>query len=120
MRSFLDDFELDINAYNVNNVDNDQGDPVIVHLHCLCDFSLLRYEEDDPSVACSFRQYATILLIGSPSVLCLVLFILGYFINMHYGHIASDKGACICERSLLSFIIRVLILHTKRTFHSAK
>ena len=45
------------------------------------------------------------------------LFILGYFINMHYGHIASDKGASICERSLLSFVIRVLILHTKRTFH---
>ena len=43
---------------------------VIVHLRCLCDFSLLRYEEDDPSAACSFRQYAVILLIGSPSVLC--------------------------------------------------
>ena len=38
---------------------------------------------------------------------------------MHYGHIASDKGASICERSLLSFVIRVLILHTKTTFHSA-
>ena len=38
---------------------------------------------------------------------------------MHYGHIAFDKGASICERSLLSFVIRVLILHTKRTFHSA-
>ena len=38
---------------------------------------------------------------------------------MHYGHIASDKGASICERNLLSFVIRVLILHTKRTFHSA-
>ena len=38
---------------------------------------------------------------------------------MHYGHIASDKGASICERSLLSFVIRVLILHTKRTFHLA-
>ena len=38
---------------------------------------------------------------------------------MHYGHIVSDKGASICERSLLSFIIQVLILHTKRTFHSA-
>ena len=37
---------------------------------------------------------------------------------MHYGHIASDKGASICERSL-SFVTRVLILHTKRTFHSA-
>ena len=34
--------------YNVNNVDSDHGDPVIVHLRCLCDFSLLRYEEDDP------------------------------------------------------------------------
>ena len=39
---------------------------------------------------------------------------------MHYSHIASDKGASICERSLLSFVIRVLILHTKRTFQSAK
>ena len=38
---------------------------------------------------------------------------------MHYGHIASDKGASICERSLLSFIIRVLILHKKTAFHSA-
>ena len=38
---------------------------------------------------------------------------------MHYGHIVSDKGASICERSLLSFVIPVLILHTKRTFHSA-
>ena len=38
---------------------------------------------------------------------------------MHYGHIASDKGASICERSLLSFVIRVLILHTKIAFHSA-
>ena len=40
------------------------------------------------------------------------LFILEYFINMHYGHIASDKGASICEKSELSFVIRVLILHT--------
>ena len=38
---------------------------------------------------------------------------------MHYGHIASDKGASICERSLIYFVIRVLILHMKRTFHSA-
>ena len=38
---------------------------------------------------------------------------------MRYGHIASDKGASICERSVLSFVIRMLILHTKRTFHSA-
>ena len=47
------------------------------------------------------------------------LFIFGYFINMHYGHIASDKGASIWERSLLPFVIRMLILHTKRTFYSA-
>ena len=26
---------------------------------------------------------------------------------MHYGHIASDKVASICERSLLSFVISV-------------
>ena len=37
---------------------------------------------------------------------------------MYYGHIASDKGASICERSLLSFVIRVFILYTKRTFQS--
>ena len=47
------------------------------------------------------------------------LFILGYFINinMDYGHIASDKGASICERSVLSFDIQVLIFNRKRTFH---
>ena len=39
---------------------------------------------------------------------------LGYFINMHYGHIASDKGASICEMSVLSFVIRVLILHIRK------
>ena len=112
-RSFLDDFESDIDVYNVNNVDSDHGDPVIVHLRCLCDFSLLRYKEDDPSTACSFRRYTAILLIVS------LLLILWYFIKMRYGHIASDKGASICERSVLSFVIRVLILHTKRNFHSA-
>ena len=102
-RSFLDDFEFDIDLCNVNNVDSDHGDPVIVHLRCLCDFSLLRYKQDAPSVACSFRRYAAILLIGSS----FGLFILGYFINMH---IASDKGASISERSVLSF---VLALFTK-------
>ena len=71
-RSFLDDFELDNDVCNVNNVDSDHGDPVIVHLCCLCDFSLLRFEKDDPSAACLFRRYAAILLIGSSSVLCLV------------------------------------------------
>ena len=77
MRSFLDDFESDINVCNVNNVDSDHGDPVIVHLRCLCDFSLLRYEEDDLLAACSFCQYAAILLIGSPSVLRLVYLFYG-------------------------------------------
>ena len=101
----------------MNNVDSDHGDPVVVHLRCLCDISLLRNEEDDASAACSFRRYAATLLTGSPSVLRLVY--IRYYINMHYGHIASDKGASICRRSLLSFVIRVLILHTKRTFHSA-
>ena len=85
-------FESNINVCNVNNVDSDHRDPVIVHLRCLCDCS---------------------------SVLHIGLFILGYFINMHYGHIAPDKGASICERSVLSFVIQVFILHTKRTFHSA-
>ena len=75
LRSFLDDFESDIDVSNENNVDNDHGDPVIAHLRCLCDFSLLRYEEDDPSAACSFRRYAAILLIGSPSVLRLVYYL---------------------------------------------
>ena len=93
----------------MNNVDSDHGDPVVtVHLHCLCDFSLLRYGEVDPSAACSFR----ITIRTSFG-----LFILGYFINMQYCHI--DKGASICERSVLSFVIQVLILHTKRTFYSA-
>ena len=76
----------------MNNVDSDRGDPVIVHL---------RYVD----------QITIRTLFG--------LFILGYFINMHCGHIASDKGASNCERSVLSFVIRVLILHKKRTFHSA-
>ena len=56
----------------MNNVDSDHGDPVIGHLRCLCNVSLLRYEEDDPSAAGSFRRYTAILLIGSPSVLRLV------------------------------------------------
>ena len=47
------------------------------------------------------------------------LFILGYFINMHYGHIVSDKGPSISERSLLSFVTRVLILHTKRSVNDS-
>ena len=42
-----------------------------------------------------------------------------FFINMHYGHIASDKEASICEKSVLFFVIRILIIHTKRRFHSA-
>ena len=74
-RSILDDFDSDFDVCNVNNVDSDHGDPVIVHLRCLCDFSLLRYEEDDPSAACSFHRFAAILLIGSPSVLRLVYLI---------------------------------------------
>jgi len=38
---------------------------------------------------------------------------------MDYSHIASDKIASICERGVLSFDIRVMILHRKRTFHLA-
>ena len=72
LRSFLDDFESDIDVCNVNNIDSDHGDPVIVHLRCLCDFLLLRYEEDDLSAIGSFRRYAAILLIGSLSVLRLI------------------------------------------------
>ena len=64
----------------MNNVNSDHGDPVIVHLRCLCNFSLLRYEEDDPA-ADSFHRYAAILLIGSPST-SFGLFSLGYFIIM--------------------------------------
>ena len=100
----------DINVCNVNNVDSDHGDPVIVHLHCLCDFSLLRYKEDDASAAGSFHRYAAILLIGSPSILRLVL---------TFFNIDSVKGASIYQRSVLSFVIQVLILHRKRTFHLA-
>ena len=53
-------------------------------------FLLSRYEEDDPSAAfispiCSHfvDQITVCTLFG--------LFILRYFINMHYGHMASDK-----------------------------
>jgi len=55
----------DIDVYNRNYVDSvsDHGDNVIVHLRCLCDFSLLSYE-DNPLAACLFRRYAAILLIG--------------------------------------------------------
>ena len=75
-------------------VDTDHGDLIIVHLYCLWHFITEIYT-----------------LFG--------LFILGYFINIDYGYIACDKGACIRERGVLSFNIRVLILHRKRTFHSA-
>ena len=71
------------------------------------------------SAASSFLRYAVIFVDQITIHSFFGLFILGYFINMHYGHIASDKGASICERSVLSFDIRVLILHRKRTFHSA-
>ena len=66
VNQFHDDFDsyIFINVCNVNNVDSDLGDLIIVHLRCLYDFSLLRYKEDDPSVACSFRRYAAILLIN--------------------------------------------------------
>ena len=70
----------------MNNVDSDHGDPVIVHYCCLCDFSLLRYEEDDPSVACSFRRYAAILLIVSPSVLRLVYLFFGILLILKCRH----------------------------------
>ena len=101
LRSFLDDFESDIDVCNVNNVDS--GDPVIVHICCLCEF----FCRDSKNMT-GWRPVRT----------SFVLFILGYFIIMHYGHIASGKRASICERSLLSFVIRVLILHTKRTRQS--
>ena len=96
MRSFLDDFESDFDVCNVNNhtVDSDHGDPVIVHLRCLCDFSLLRYEEDDPTAACLFRHFVDRITVRT----LFGLFNLEYFINMHYSHIASDKGVSICER----------------------
>ena len=71
LRSFLDDFKSDINVCNVNNVDSDHGDLIMVHLRFLCDFLLLRYE-DDQSAAYSFHRYAAILLIRSLSVSCLV------------------------------------------------
>ena len=86
LRSFLDDFESDIDACNVNNVDSDHGDPVIVYLRCLCNFSLLRYEEDDPSAACSFRRYAAILLVGSPTVLHLVFYFRVFYLYALWSH----------------------------------
>ena len=58
-RSFLDNIESDINVCNLNNVDLTTG---TVHLHCLCDVTLLRYEED-PSAAFLFRRYVAILLL---------------------------------------------------------
>ena len=65
----------------------------------LCDFSMFRYEEDDPSAAFSFRRYAAILLIGSPSITRLFYLVREYFLLIWImdGHIASDKGASICE-----------------------
>ena len=96
----------------MNNVDSDHGDPVIVHLRCLCDFSLLIYEEDDPLAASLFRRYAAILLIGSPSVLRLVYLFWGILI--------------ICTMVTLLLIREHLFVKgvlrkefTKRTFHSA-
>ena len=117
LRNFFDDFESDIDVCNVNNVDSDHGDPVIVHLRCLCDFSLFRFEKDDLSVAGSFRRYAAILLIGSPSVLRLVYLFWGILLIctmvtllLIREHLFV-KGVCYP---------RVLIfLHTKRTFHLA-
>ena len=115
MKSFLDNFESDIDVCNVNNVDTDHGDPVIVHLHCLCDFSLLRYEEVDPSAAGSFRRYAAILLIGLQCVLRLVYLFLGILL------ICTMVTLLLIREHLfvLSFVIRVLILHMKRTFYLA-
>ena len=60
LRSFLNNFKSDIDVCNVNNVNSDQGDPAIVHLRCLRDFSLLRYKEVDPSAACSFHAHVKI------------------------------------------------------------
>ena len=106
---------------NVNNVNSNHGDPVIVHLClcCLCDFSLLRFEKRCPVGGMFILPLCSHFVDRIIVCTSFGLFILGYFINMHYGHIASDKGASICERSLLSFVIRVLIVHTKRTFQSA-
>ena len=86
----------------MNNVDSDHEDHVIIHLRCLCDFSLLRYKED-PSAASSFCRYAAIFVDRINVCTSLGLFILGFF--MGYGDIASDRGASICERSVLSFDI---------------
>ena len=88
MRSFLDNFEWDINVCNMNNIDSNHVDLIIIHLRCLCDFSLLRFEEDE----------------GFFKV----------FYYMDYGRLASDKGTSICEKSVLSFDSRVLILHRKK------
>ena len=97
-RSFLDDLESDIDVCNVYNVNCDHGDPVIVHLHCLRYFLLLRYLHFAGPICSHFVDRITVRTSFG-------LFILWYFINMHYGHIASDNGASICERTVLSFII---------------
>ena len=60
-----EDFESDINVFNVDNVDSDHGDlmksTLSVRLRCW-DTKMTRL------AASSFCQYAAILLIGSPSV----------------------------------------------------
>ena len=104
---FLNNFESVINVCNMNNVDNDHGDLIIVHLCCLFDFSLLM----TPFVLLICSHFVDRITVRTS----FDIFILGYFINMPYGHIASDKGASIYERSVLS----LFILHRKRTFHSA-
>ena len=40
----------------MSNVDSNHRDLIIVHICCLCDFSLLRYEEDDLSAASLFTR----------------------------------------------------------------
>ena len=61
----------------MNNVDSDHGDRVIVHLCCLCDFSLLRYVGGKfiLPICSHFVDWITVRTSFG-------LFILGYYINM--------------------------------------
>ena len=105
---FLDNFESHINVCNMNNVDNDHGDLIIVHLCCLFDFSLLM----NPLILLICSHFVDRITVRTS----FDIFILGYFINMPYGHIASDKCAIYFMKGCL---LSLLILHRKRTFHSA-
>ena len=59
----------------MNNVNSNHGHLIIIHLCCLCDFSLLRYDDIFISLICSH-------FVDRIMVHTLFGFMLGYFINM--------------------------------------